>query len=120
MKNKDKIRCFLLNTGGVGELREKQPDGTKILKRKVNRIPIKEMASVIREISRDSIKWEPDPYFGTEIPKKVESIDITKYNPAKFYSPKTLKNLINTLKQERTEYMAKFKNLNEKIKQAIK
>ena len=120
MKNKDKIRCFLLNTGGVGELREKQPDGTKILKRKVNRIPIKEMASLIRGISRDSIQWEPDPYFGTEIPKKMEGVDITKYDPAKFYSPKMLKNLINTLKQERTEYMAKFKDLDEKIKQAFK
>ncbi|MHA1649495.1 MAG: phosphoenolpyruvate carboxykinase [Candidatus Helarchaeota archaeon] len=119
-KNEDKIRCFLLNTGGIGEIRETLPDGTKVLKRKVNRIPIKEMASIIRGIARNSIEWEPEPYFGTMIPKKVEGVDMSKYNPAKFYSPKKLKELVESLKEERRQYLAKFKNLDDKIKYAFK
>ncbi|MHA1129536.1 MAG: phosphoenolpyruvate carboxykinase domain-containing protein [Candidatus Helarchaeota archaeon] len=118
-KNEDKIHCFLLNTGGVGEIREVQPDGTKILKRKVNRIPIKEMASIIRGIARNSIQWEREPYFGTMWPKKVEGVDMTKYNPAKFYSPKKLKELVDNLKEERKKYLAKFKNLDESIRNAM-
>ncbi len=119
-KNKEKIKCYMLNTGRVGEIREIQPDGTKVLKKKVNRIPIKEMASIIRGISRNSIIWETEPYFGTMIPKKVEGVDMQKYNPAKFYSPKKLKELIENLKRERREYIAKFKNLDDLIKFAFK
>ncbi|NVM52354.1 MAG: phosphoenolpyruvate carboxykinase [Candidatus Helarchaeota archaeon] len=119
MENKGKVKCFLLNTGGIGEIREIQPDGTKILKRKVSRIPIKEMASIIRGITRDSIEWESEPFFGTMIPRKVEGVDMTKYNPAKFYSPKKLKELVESLKEERREYLAQFKNLDDKIKFAF-
>jgi phosphoenolpyruvate carboxykinase (ATP) len=119
-KNREKITCYLLNTGGIGEIREVQPDGTKLLKRKVVRIPIKEMASIIRGIARDSIEWEPEPYFGTMWPKVVEGVDMSNYNPAKFYSPKRLKELIDSLKEERKKYLAKFKNLDNSIKYALK
>jgi len=118
-KNKEKVKCFLLNTGGIGEIRELQPDGTKFLKRKVSRIPIKEMASIIRGIARDSIIWESEPYFGTMIPKKVEGVDMTKYNPAKFYSPKMLKELVEGLKEERKQYLTIFKNLDVNLKDAF-
>ncbi|HUX99773.1 MAG TPA: phosphoenolpyruvate carboxykinase, partial [Candidatus Deferrimicrobium sp.] len=118
-KNKDRVRCFLLNTGGVGEIMETQPDGTKVLKRKVSRIPIKEVAAIIRGIARDSIEWEPDPFFGTQRPKKVEGVDMSKYDPEKFYTPEQLKDLIEKLKNERKKYLAKFKNLDDAIKTAL-
>lgn len=119
LNHKDKVKCFMLNTGGIGELMETAPDGTKVIKRKVNRIPIKEMASIIRGIARNSIEWEPEPFFGTLIPKKVEGVDMTKYNPAKYYSPKKLKELVDDLKRERREYLKKFKNLDAKIVNAF-
>ncbi|MHA1267781.1 MAG: phosphoenolpyruvate carboxykinase [Candidatus Helarchaeota archaeon] len=118
-KNAMKVKCFLLNTGGIGEIRETLPDGTKVLKRKVRRIPIKEMAAIIRGIARDSIVWEPEPYFGTMWPKKVEGVDMSKYNPARFYSPKQLKELVEGLKRERKDYLAQFKDLDKKIKNAF-
>jgi phosphoenolpyruvate carboxykinase (ATP) len=118
-KNKDKVKCFQLNTGGIGEIMETAPDGTKILKRKVSRIPIKEMASIIRGISRDSIEWEPEPYFGTIVPKKVEGVDMNKYNPATYYSAKEIEELVEKLKNERRKYLAQYKSLDEKIKIAF-
>lgn len=119
INHKDKVKCFMLNTGGIGELMETAPDGTKLIKRKVNRIPIKEMASIIRGIARNSIEWEEEAIFGTQIPKKVEGVDMSKYNPAKYYSPKKLKELVDSLKQERQEYLKKFKGLEGKIIKAF-
>jgi phosphoenolpyruvate carboxykinase (ATP) len=114
-ENEDRVQCFLLNTGGVGEIMETAPDGTKILRRKVNRIPIKEMASIIRGIARNSIEWELEPYFGTSVPKMVEGVDMSNYDPAQFYSPEQLKDMIEKFKKERKDYLASFKKLDNKI-----
>ncbi|GAH60980.1 unnamed protein product [marine sediment metagenome] len=53
-----KVRYYLLNTGGVGEIIDKAADGTKVVKQKVLRVEIPEMASIIRGIARDTIEWE--------------------------------------------------------------
>ncbi|MDD1779521.1 MAG: phosphoenolpyruvate carboxykinase [Candidatus Helarchaeota archaeon] len=119
-ENEDRVQCYLLNTGGIGEVMEVGPDGTKILKRKVSRIPIKEMASIIRGIARNSIEWVAEPYFGTLIPNHVEGVDMSQYNPAKFYSPGQLKEMIEKFKKERKDYLASFKKLDEKIVNAFK
>jgi phosphoenolpyruvate carboxykinase (ATP) len=115
----NKVQCYLLNTGGVGEIRETEPDGTKILKRPVKRVEIPEMASIIRAIITDSIEWEEDQYFGTMRPKKVQGMDIRKYDPEKFYSDLEIKQMVRDLKKERREYIEKFKNLDVKIKKAV-
>lgn len=115
----DKVQCYLLNTGGVGEIRETAPDGTKILKRPVKRVEILEMASIIRAIATDSIEWEEDQYFGTMRPKKVPDMDIRKYDPEKFYSDLEIKEMVKNLRDERREYIEKFENLDTKIKEAV-
>jgi phosphoenolpyruvate carboxykinase (ATP) len=118
-ENEDRVQCYLLNTGGIGEIMEIGPDGSKILKRKVNRIPIAEMASIIRGIARNSIQWEPEHYFGTLIPKQVEGVDMSKYNPEKLYAPEQLIDMIEKFKSERKKYLAAFKKLDEKIVNAF-
>ncbi|MGB9619709.1 MAG: phosphoenolpyruvate carboxykinase (ATP), partial [Armatimonadota bacterium] len=47
-----RVECYMLNTGGVGELVEHELDGARRLRRKVTRISIPEMAAVIRAIVR--------------------------------------------------------------------
>ena len=58
-----KVSCYLLNTGGVGEIAERQADGTRVARQKVTRVQIPEMAAIIRGIARGSIEWEEDLLF---------------------------------------------------------
>jgi phosphoenolpyruvate carboxykinase (ATP) len=115
----DKVQCYLLNTGGVGEIMETAPDGSKILKRPVKRVEIQEMASIIRAIATESIEWEEDPNFETLIPRKLPGMDIGKYNPKKFYSDLEIEKMVRDLKNERREYISQFESLDPKIKETV-
>ncbi len=119
-KYPEKIQCYLLNTGGVGEIIEKDAEGNRIIKQKVKRIEINEMASIIRGIVRGTIKWRKDPYFGMQVPEVVEGVDMGKYDPAKFYSKEQIDGMVKELKKEREEYLNKFPGLNVKIVTALK
>jgi phosphoenolpyruvate carboxykinase (ATP) len=115
----DKVQCYLLNTGGVGEIRETSPDGSKILKRAVTRVQIPEMAAIIKGIVSDTIEWEKDRYFGTEIPTTVPGMDIGKYDLRKFYSAMEIEKMVKDLNKERREHMMRFENLNPQIRQSV-
>lgn len=115
----DKVQCYLINTGGVGELRETNEEGVSIVKRKVERVQIKEMAAIIRGIARNSIEWEPEPYFGTLVPKKVEGVDIGRFKLEKWYSIEQIEEMVQQLKKERREWLNKFPELYPEIKNAF-
>ena len=114
-KYPEKVQCYLLNTGGVGEIMEKDENGRKIIKQRVLRIQIPETAAIIRGIVRGSIEWVKDEWFNVLIPKKVEGVDISKFNLSNFYKREQIENLVNELKKERIEYFKNFKSLNPKI-----
>lgn len=115
----DKVQCYLLNTGGVGEIRETGPDGSKILKRPVKRVTIPEMASIIRAIATNSIEWEENSYFKTLTPRKVSGLNIGKYDPKRFYSEPEMEKMLKDLRTERGEYISQFESLDPKIKEAV-
>lgn len=117
--HKDKIQCFLLNTGGVGEIIEVTEEGSKITKRKVERVQIPEMAAIIRGIARNSIKWVKSNYFNYEVPQKVESVDILRFNLTNYYSKEEIQAYLNDLKAERAEYMVRFPRLDPAIVNSI-
>jgi phosphoenolpyruvate carboxykinase (ATP) len=119
-KHEDKIQLYQLNTGGVGEIILRAEDGTKIVKQKVVRVEIPEMASIIRAIARGEIGWSDDPYFGTKIPTGVPSVDMKKFDLAKYYSPEQISYYVQSLKKERVEYLSRFVNLNPAIAATIK
>ena len=114
-----KVQCYLLNTGGVGELMEKDEEGNKFIKRKVLRVEIPEMASIIRGIARDSIKWSKDPNFGTMVPEEVEGTDMTKFDLNKFYTPEQINSYVKQLKKERIEWLNRFPELNPEILKTV-
>ncbi|MHA1784213.1 MAG: phosphoenolpyruvate carboxykinase [Candidatus Helarchaeota archaeon] len=116
----DKVKCFQINTGGVGEIIENDAEGNKIYIKKVARIEIWEMSSIIRGIVRDSIEWEKEDDFGTMIPTKVEGMDISKYDPKRYYTKEQYDRYVRDLKRERKQYLDKFENLNPAIKNALK
>ncbi|NHI92435.1 MAG: phosphoenolpyruvate carboxykinase [Candidatus Lokiarchaeota archaeon] len=119
-KHENKIRCFQINTGGVGEIMETDEEGNKIHKRKVERIQIKEMASIIRGIARESITWKDEDDFGTKIPVNIEGMDISKYDPKLVYDKETYEKLVKELKDERRKFLEKYPNLDQFIKNALK
>lgn len=115
----DKVQCYLINTGGVGEIRETNEEGVSIVKRKVNRVQIKEMASIIRGIARNNIEWVPEPYFGTLLPEAVEGVDMDRFKLEKWYSIEQIEDMVQQLKKERKEWLNSFPELSEEIKKAF-
>jgi phosphoenolpyruvate carboxykinase (ATP) len=115
----DKVQCYLLNTGGVGEIRENGKDGNKILKQAL-RVEIPEMATVIRGIVRNSAEWMRNPYFDTLVPVNINGLQMAKFDLSKFYSQEQINAYVNKLKEERLEWLKRFKNLNPAILNAVK
>jgi phosphoenolpyruvate carboxykinase (ATP) len=117
-KHNNKIQCYLLNTGGIGEVRE-GGEGNKILKQ-ATRVEISEMAAIIRGIVKNSIEWKRDPYFGTFVPGKVNGLQMTNFDQSKFYSQEQINAYVNKLKRERVEWLERFGNLDSAILNAVK
>jgi len=107
----DKIQCYLLNTGGVGEIRKEYEGNNKILRQAV-RVEIPEMAAIIRGIVRDFIEWIHDPSFDTLVPRKVNGVQMTKFDLSGFYSQEQINAYVNKLKEERLDWLKRFENLN--------
>ena len=119
LKNEGKIHCYLLNTGGVGEIVGKTHDGKRIIQ-PTKKIYIPDSAAVIRGITRGTIKWKKEPHFGAEVPIEVEGIDIAEFDPERYYTKEQFIALVNELKKERWEYIREFPGLNPRIVNALK
>lgn len=107
----EKAQCYLLNTGGVGELVERTPEGGKRIVRRVLRVEISEMAAILRGIVRRSIDWVEEPWFGTRVPRAVEGADLTKFDLRRFYSATQIDEAVSALQRERAQYLAGFHGL---------
>lgn len=114
-RHEGKVRCYQLNTGGLGEIIENQPNGVKVLKRKVQRIEIPEMSAIIRGIVRGTSKWNKDKYWNLEVPTFVEGMDLSKYHVENFYDVDDITNQVSDLRSERVEYIEKFPALEKVI-----
>ncbi len=114
-RHEGKVCCYQLNTGGVGEIIEKQPNGVKVLKRKVQRIEIPEMSAIIRGIVRSTNKWAKDRYWNLEVPAFVDGMDLSRYSVEKFYDVNDIVTQVSDLRCERVEYIKKFNTLDKAI-----
>lgn len=117
--HEDKIECYMLNTGGVGELVEHQLDGAKRVARKVKRIQISEMAAIIRGIARGTIRWKDDSEWMVQTPSQVEGIDISKFHLHAHYSQEAIDSLIAEIRRERAAYVENFRGLEAPIRNAV-
>ncbi|MDO8589565.1 MAG: phosphoenolpyruvate carboxykinase [Armatimonadota bacterium] len=115
----EKIQCFMLNTGGVGEIVQRNLDGSKVIKQKVTRVQIPEMASIIRAIARETVEWEDHPFWEVQIPKSIDGADVNRFGLSKFYSIEQAEGLIGDLRLERTEYIERFEALDPRIRRAV-
>ena len=118
-KNEGKVQCYLLNTGGVGEILERDDQGRASVKQPVTRVPIPEMSAMIRGILRNSMEWGEDPLFGAQVPVSIEGVDIAKYALSNFYTDDQILEFSDRLKEERRAHLARFPGLNPRILEAV-
>ena len=119
-RHEGKVHCYQLNTGGLGEVIEKQPNGTKVMKRKVQRVEIPEMSSIICGIVRGTNTWGKDKYWNLEVPTSVQGMDLSKYDVEKFYDVDDIIKQVSELRCERVDYIEKFNTLDKAIINAAK
>ncbi len=117
-RHEDKVQAYLINTGGVGEVRERNPDGTTTVKREVSRIQIPETSSIFRAIVRNAVDWTEDPHFGALVPKAIEGMDLRKFDPQVYYSDQEIEDFAEQLRRERREYVERFPDLHPAIVEA--
>ena len=117
--NEDRVQCYLLNTGGVGQLMEPSDGGTPVLKRKPLRVEIPEMAAIIRGLAEGSIEWEKEDVFGTQTPASVDGIDMSKFRLEEFYSRDEVAEYASTLAEERREWLGRFPGLRKEVVEAL-
>lgn len=115
----DKIQCFMLNTGGVGEFVEQGLDGTRRVQKKVMRIRIPEMSSIIRGIARGTIRWREDPNWMVETPEYVDGLDISRFNLDRYYDQGKIDLLIAAQRHERSEYIEQINGLDPAIQRHV-
>lgn len=119
-RHEGKVECYQLNTGGVGEIVERAPDGTKRIVRKVTRVEILEMAAIIRGICRNTIHWVPEPDLDLLVPKAIEGVNMERFALPNFYTPEQTRSLIASLQKERCDYLGSFVGLHPDIVGACK
>ena len=117
--HRDRVQAYLINTGGVGEIREKLPDGTSQVRREVTRIQIPETSALFRAIVRGRVDWVDEPYFGTQVPAHIEGADIRRFDIESHYSREEIEGYVEALKRERREYLDQFPTLNPAIAKAL-
>jgi len=109
LKNNPHVECFLLNTGKIGE------EGTK----KTEKITVRDSASIIREIARGTVEWKKDPDWEYEVIENCPGVDISRLEPKIHYSSEDYQKLTQELKDERREWLHKFKGLKSEIRDCI-
>jgi phosphoenolpyruvate carboxykinase (ATP) len=115
----DKVQAYLINTGGVGEIREKLEDGTSRVRREVTRIQIPETSALFRAIVRGRVEWVAEPYFGTQVPARIEGADIQRFDVESHYSQEEIAGYVEGLKRERREYLEQFPGLHAEVTRAV-
>jgi len=121
---RDKVRCFLMNTGGVGEI--PNPDDLRKPKRPPNRPWKPGIGYISSAVFRESAVWTRDPDFGTRvlvdgvIDEKGDIFDMDALDPKRLYDDETRVEMVKKLNHERVEYLEKFDKLDPKIVDAVK
>ena len=107
-----------MNTGRVGGRDEDE---------RSKKVRIQHSSAIVKGIAEGTIEWEEDPDFGYMVAKHVPGIegegeDILQ--PRKLYDRQgrtdEYKQIVERLKNERRDYMAKWEGLNPEIAEAVR
>ncbi len=99
-----KVHFFQYNTGGVGEIIEKDPaTGAKKLVRKVQRVPIDLMAALQRGDLRGTNEYRKGRLNTDEV-VKCESYDLAQYEAASLYSDAQIRRFLDDIVEGRRSF----------------
>jgi phosphoenolpyruvate carboxykinase (ATP) len=103
------MHAYILNTGSIGA--KAGSPGEKIT--------IRISTEIMKQIAKEGIRWERDPDWGYDVPRDVPGIDLTPYDPRRHYGPAEYSALVDKLRLERREWLAKFPGLDPAIPKAV-
>lgn len=106
LRKNPQVECFLLNTGKIGG---KSGEKIKVI----------DSVEIVKQIARGGISWQEDPDWHYQVAAKIEGIDMTRFDPFRFYTKVQYKKLTNVLKKERKDWLSQFPNLYPEITKAI-
>jgi len=118
-----KVRSFLLNTGGVGEI--PNPENPLSPRRAANRPWKNGIGYVTRALFRDSGEWSDDPDYGTRVlisgvsDEHGKIYDMKRFDPHRQYGAAEREDLVKRLNRERIDYLERFPKLDARIRQSI-
>ena len=117
-----KVRCFLINSGGVGEIPD--PQNPRTPKRPANRPGKNGVGYVTRALFRNTAVYSDYPDFGTRVltagvyDEKGQIFDMSKFDPRRLYGA-AREEIAKKLNWERVQYLEQFPSLDPRIKEAI-
>ena len=100
------MHFFQYNTGGMGEIIEKDSRGNKKMVRKTERVPIDTMAAIQRGDLRGTNKYRQS-LFGTEEIVSAEGADLSAYSPEKYYSQDQIDDYLRDIVDGRRKFTEK-------------
>jgi len=109
------LKVYVLNTGSIGG-----PAGSESAKK----MTIAHSAAFVEGIVTDSITWEQDPDFGYEVATSVPGVDDEELlQPRRLYErqgrTEDYTRIVERLKSERAEFLARFPGLAEEIVKSV-
>jgi phosphoenolpyruvate carboxykinase (ATP) len=102
----DKVHFYQYNTGGMGEIIERDDAGKKKMIRKTERVPIDTMAAIQRGDLRGTNKYQ-DSFLGTETIASAEGTDLSAYRPENYYSQDQIDAYLRDLVNGRRKFTEK-------------
>lgn len=119
----NKVRCFLMNSGGVGEI--PNPRNPRIPKRPANRPWKNGIGYVARALFRDTATWSDYSDFGTKVlaagvrDEHGRIFDMGRFDPRRLYDPANREEMVSKLNRERVQHLERFPKLDPRIKEAV-
>jgi len=99
----DKVHFYQYNTGGMGEIIEKDDAGNKKMIRKTERVPIDVMAAIQRGDLRGTNVYRPS-IFGTEAILTAEGVDLNSARAENYYSQDQIDNYLRDIVSGRRKF----------------
>ena len=107
------MEVYLMNTGRVGGRDDDE---------RSKKVRIHHSSAIVKGVAEGTIEWEEDPDFGYQVAKRVPDMDEEGeeiLQPRKLYErqgrTEEYNQIVERLKNERREYMAKWEGLNPEI-----